>query len=271
MSTSGLITSRSNPVIKSARMLREGKERKRTGKFLVEGILHVGEASAVGWQIDSILFAPELLESEFARNLISSQSVKGVRCFPVSADVLESLAEKENPQGIVAIVNQNTTSLEMLSPGTIKIAVALIAPQDPGNVGTILRTLDAFGGDALFLLDGGVELFHPSVVRASMGAIFWKPVVKANFVDFITWARQLHYQLIGTSAHAELDYRKAKLDDGKLILVLGNEQKGLSKEQLAACDVVVKIPMRGKASSLNLAVAASVLLYGLEDQPQSKN
>ena len=271
MSPSGLITSRSNPLIKSARMLKAGKERKRTGKFLVEGILPIGEASAAGWLIDSILYAPELLESDFARNLISSQSVKGVRCFPVSADVLESLAEKENPQGIVAIVNQKTTSLESLSPRTIQVAVALIAPQDPGNVGTILRTLDAFGGDAMYLLDGGVELFHPSVVRASMGAIFWKPVVKATFVDFITWARQHRYQLIGTSAHAEMDYRKVKLDDEKSILVLGNEQKGLSKEQLTACDVAVKIPMRGRASSLNLAVAASVLLYGLEDQTQSKS
>jgi TrmH family RNA methyltransferase len=268
MLPSELITSRSNPVIKSARMLKEGKERKRTGKFLVEGILPIGEALAAGWLFDSILYAPGLLESDFARNLISSQSVKGIRCFPVSADVLESLAEKENPQGIVAIVNQNTTSLETLSPGTIKIAVALISPQDPGNVGTILRTLDAIGGDAMFLLDGGVELFHPSVVRASMGAIFWKPVVKDTFVDFITWVRQHHYRLIGTSAHAETDYRKVKLDDGKFILVLGNEQKGLSKEQMAACDVAVKIPMRGKASSLNLAVAASVLLYGLEDHPQ---
>jgi len=266
MPTSETITSRSNPVIKSARMLREGKERKRSGKFLVEGILHVGEASAAGWQMDSILYAPELLESEYARNLISGQSAKGVRCIPVSAEVLESLAEKENPQGIVAIVSQKFASMESLSPRTIKVAVALVAPQDPGNVGTILRTLDAVGGDSLFLLDGGVDLFHPSVVRASMGAIFWKPVVKATFVDFHAWARQYRCQLIGTSAHADMDYRSVKIDQGMSILVLGNEQKGLSKDQLAACDAAVKIPMRGRASSLNLAVAASVLLFSLYEQ-----
>lgn len=266
MPSSETITSRSNPLIKSARALREGKERKRTGKFLVEGILHVGEASAAGWQIDSILYAPELLESDYARNLVSSQSAKGVRCAPVSADVLEPLAEKENPQGIVAIVKQKTTLLESLSARTIRYAVALVAPQDPGNVGTILRTLDAVGGDGLFLLEGGVDLFHPSVVRASMGAIFWKPVVKTTFVEFIAWARHHRSRLIGTSAHAEKDYHKVKLDEAMSILVLGNEQKGLSKDQLAACDVVVKIPMRGRASSLNLAVAASVLLYSLTEQ-----
>ena len=266
MTPFGLITSRSNPIIKSARMLRESKERKKTGKFLVEGILHIGEAAAADWQIDTILYAPELLESDYARNLISNQSNNGVRCAPVSADVLESIADKENPQGIVAIVNQKTASLESLSTKTIKVAIALVAPQDPGNVGTILRTLDAVGGDVLFLLDGGVDLFHPSVVRASMGAIFWKPLVKATYMDFITWVRQHHYKLIGTSAHAENDYRKFKLDGVKSILVLGNEQKGLSEEQLSACDFAVKIPMLGRASSLNLAVAAGVLLFSLFEQ-----
>jgi TrmH family RNA methyltransferase len=184
--------------------------------------------------------------------------------------VLDSLADKENPQGIVAVVRQKTTLLELLSPQTIKYAVALVAPQDPGNVGTILRTLDAVGGDGLFLLDGGVDLFHPSVVRASMGAIFWKPVVKATFSEFIAWARRYRFQLIGASAHAEMDYRNVKLEEVLSILVLGNEQKGLSKDQLAICDVAVKIPMHGKASSLNLAVAASVLLYSLFEQPQSE-
>jgi TrmH family RNA methyltransferase len=251
-------------------MLREGKERKKTGKFLVEGILHVGEAAAADWPIDSILYSPGLLESEYARKLISRQSANGVRCTAVSEGVLESLADKENPQGIVAIVNQKTALLESLSANTISKAVALVAPQDPGNVGTILRSLDAVGGDALFLLDGGVDLFHPSVVRASMGTIFWKPVVKATFEDFIAWARQHLYQLIGTSAHAEIDYQKIKLIEMKSILVLGNEQKGLSKDQLEACDLAVKIPMRGRASSLNLAVAAGVLLYSLFEGPQPK-
>jgi TrmH family RNA methyltransferase len=268
MSPSEIITSRSNPMIKSARALREGKERKKTGKFLAEGILHVGEASAAGWQIDSILYAPELLESEYAKNLISRESAKNVRCVPVSVDVLKSLAEKENPQGIVAVVNQQTTSLESLSPRILKSALALVAPQDPGNVGTILRTLDAVGGDGLFLLDGGVDLFHPAVIRASMGAIFWKLVVNVTFGEFTSWAKKNRYQLIGTSAHAESNYQEVKLVGVNSIIVLGNEQKGLSKEQMTACDLTVRIPMHGRASSLNLAVAAGVLLYGLFENSQ---
>jgi RNA methyltransferase, TrmH family len=138
--------------------------------------------------------------------------------------------------------------------------VALVSPQDPGNVGTILRTMDAVDADALFLLDGGVELYHPTVVRASMGTLFWKPVVQTSFNKFIEWARGNDMQLIATSAKADMDYRSLN-PKTPWVLVLGNEQKGLSPEQSAACDVTVSLPMQGRVSSLNLSVAAGVLLY----------
>ena len=118
---------------------------------------------------------------------------------------MESLADKENPQGILAIVRQKKTQLKDLKP--IRRAVALVASQDPGNVGTVLRSMDAVGADALFMLDGGVELYHPTVIRASMGTLFWKPVIQTSFDEFIKWARQEKHQLIGTSAKADSDYR----------------------------------------------------------------
>ncbi|MDO8753054.1 MAG: RNA methyltransferase, partial [Anaerolineales bacterium] len=139
-------------------------------------------------------------------------------------------------------------------------AVALVSPQDPGNVGTILRTMDAVGADLLFLLDGGVELYHPTVVRASMGTLFWKPVIQTSFNDFISWARNGNVQLIGASAKAEVDYQTL-IPQIPWALVLGSEQKGLTLEQSAACDLAVSLPMQGRISSLNLAVAAGVLLY----------
>ncbi len=137
----------------------------------------------------------------------------------------------------------------------------MVSPQDPGNVGTILRTLEAVGADGLFLLDGGVDLYHPSVVRASMGALFWKPVVQVSFDEFVQWRQKNGYQLVGSSAHAATDYREFQRGKKPTILLLGNEQKGLSPEQIAACDDVVSMPMKGRVSSLNLAVAAGILLY----------
>jgi len=252
-----LITSLSNQLIKQARALRQKKARNESGLFLVEGIHHVGEAIEAGWDVASVLYAPGVLTSSFAHDLITRLSFSPQ---PVTQQVMESLADKEHPQGILAIVHQKKTQLKDLKP--ITRAVALVSPQDPGNVGTVLRTMDAVGVDALFLLDGGVELYHPTVVRASMGTLFWKPVIQTSFDEFVQWAHGKGYELIGTSAHAEVDYRILTLNT-PWMLVLGNEQKGLSTEQINACDVTVSLPMKGRVSSLNLSVAAGVLLYQL--------
>ena len=235
--------------------MRQKKARVESELFLVEGIHHVGEAFEAGWEIESVLYASGVLTSPFAHDLISRLSFQPQ---PVTAQVMESLADKENPQGIIAIVHQKKTQLKDIKP--VKRAVALVSPQDPGNVGTILRTMDAIGADTLFLLDGGVELYHPSVVRASMGTLFWKPIVQTAFGEFLAWIRHGNYQLIGTSAKADVDYHTLVPQD-PWILLLGSEQKGLTKEQTDACDVTVSLPMQGRVSSLNLAVAAGVLLY----------
>ncbi len=250
-----LISSPGNSLIKQARALRQKKARNESGLFLVEGIHHVGEAVESGWDVQEILYASGVLTSPFAHDLISRFAFKPQ---PVTAQVMETLADKENPQGIVAIVRQKKSLLKDLKP--FKRGVALVAPQDPGNVGTILRTLDAVGADAFFLLDGGVELYHPTVVRASMGALFWKPIIQTGFDEFLAWVRAGGYQLIGTSAKADADYRTL-VPQTPWVLLLGNEQKGLSPAQSAACDATVSLAMRGRVSSLNLAVAAGVLLY----------
>lgn len=249
-----LIASPSNPFIKQIRALRQKKARTETDSFLVEGIAHVGEAVEAGWEVEAILYAPEKLTSAFAKGLLS----RAARVQPVSESVMESLADKENPQGILAVVKQKRFSFD--DPGAIKRSVALVSPQDPGNLGAILRTMDAVGADALFQLDGGVDLYHPTVVRASMGAIFWKPVVQTTFSEFVSWAREKNIQVIGSSSKADVDYHTF-VPQEPWVLVLGSEQKGLSPEQTAACDATVSLPMRGRASSLNLAVAAGVLLY----------
>ena len=253
-----MITSLSNPLVKQARALRQRKTRLETGLFLVEGIHHVGEAVEAKWQIETIFHAPDLLTSEFARTLLDRAGQLRLRLQPVSMQVMGSLADKENPQGLLAIVHQKQTQLEGLKQ--IRTAAAVVSPQDPGNVGTILRTLEAVDADALFLLDGGVEPYHPTAVRASMGSLFWIPIIQTSFAEFSAWARGGGCQLIGTSAHAAVDYHTLA-PHSPWILVLGNEQKGLSPEQSLACDATVSLPMRGRVSSLNLAVAAGVLLY----------
>lgn len=256
-----LLTSFQNPLVKRVRALKGSKGRAENESFLVEGLHHVGSALEAGWDVETLLYAPDLLSGDYAATLLDDARRGGLILQPVSANVMESLAEKDNPQGILAVVKQRNLSLNDLRE--IHTGVALVSPQDPGNVGTILRTIDATGADALFLLDGGVDLYHPTCVRASMGTIFWKPVVRASFDGFLDWIRGKKMQLVGTSAHAQKDYREISLDDSPWVLLLGSEQKGLSGGQLAACDVTLSMPMRGKVSSLNLSVAAGILLYAL--------
>lgn len=260
-----IITSRSNPKIKETRLLRQHKARQERGVFLVEGIRHVGEAAdaakAGKAQIEALFYAPEQLTSEFAKNLIEELRVQGIPCHATSREVFDSLADKENPQGILAVVRQAAPALQSLSPQNFPWGVALVAPQDPGNLGSILRTVDAVGASGVLLLDSSLDPYQPNAVRASMGALFWYPPASATFAEFAAWASQHLYTVYGTSASGSVDYREVEQYTRPAILVMGSEREGLSEEQRLACDQLIRLPMLGRASSLNLAVATGVLLY----------
>jgi TrmH family RNA methyltransferase len=252
-----VITSRTNPLIKQVRALRDPRERKAARLFLVEGIHPVGEAIAAGWDIEAIIYAPERLRSRYALDVVSRFPGRKER---VATPVFQALADKDNPQGILAVARMPERKLTGLAKA--ERAVALESPQDPGNVGTILRTLDAVQGDALFILGGGVDPYHPAVARASMGALFWIPIVSTTFSDLSEWREARGCQLIGTSAQGGMDSR-GFAPTPPWILLFGGEQKGLSEEKKEKCDIVLTLPMKGRASSLNLAVAAGILLYSL--------
>jgi TrmH family RNA methyltransferase len=257
------ITSRANPKIKQLRLLRERKHRQAAGLYLIEGIRPVGEAVEAGAPLEALYYAPDLLDSPYARELVHSQFAAGLPCYALSAEVFEAVAGRENPAGLLAVGRARWTALADLKPDNFPWGVALVAPQDPGNIGTILRTLDAAGASGLILLESSADPFHPGAVRASMGMLFWHPLAQASFDEFAGWAAQYGYHLYGTSAHASLDYRAVPRYERPRVLLLGSEREGLSAEQAQACEAVVSLPMRGRATSLNLAVAAGVMLYAM--------
>jgi TrmH family RNA methyltransferase len=232
--------------------------------LLTEGIHAVGQAVEAGAAIAAIYYAPDLLTSDYASRLVQEQQAAGTEVVPVRADVFAAVAEKENPQGILALVRQRSFALETLSPLNLSWGVALVTPQDAGNVGTILRTIDAVGADGLLLLDGGVDALHPGLVRASMGAVFWHSLVAASFERFAAWARKHNYHVYGTSAHAERLAGELPRYEKPAILLLGSERSGLTNEQASTCTQMLRLPMAGHVSSLNLAVAAGVLLYDMQ-------
>jgi TrmH family RNA methyltransferase len=258
-----LISSRSNPKIKQIRALRQRKNRQATGLYIVEGIRHVGEAVEAGARVDSIYYAPELLTSPFALGLIEQQNEQGVSCYPTTSDVFDSISDKDHPAGILALVEQNNPRLADINPNNFAWGVALVETQDPGNLGAILRTIDAVGASGLLLLDSSVDPYHPSCVRASMGTIFWLPVVQASFKEFVDWADRWNYQIYGTSAHDAIEISEVAGYQYPAILLMGSEREGLTPNQRSACQQLIRLPMRGRATSLNLAVATGVFLYDM--------
>ena len=255
------LTSAANPKIKELRALRQRKAREETGLCLVEGIRAVGEAFEAGAEVAALYYAPDLLTSDYARGLIRSQEGRGLSVYPVAAELFRTLAEKDNPQGLIALVRRPLTALTELNPANFGWGVALVSPQDPGNIGTIVRTLDGVGAAGLILLDESADPSHPAAIRASMGTLFWHPVAQASWDEFVAWARRHAYHVYGTSAHGATDYTDVTHYERPAILLLGSEREGLTDDQRAACEQLISLPMHGRATSLNLAVAAGVMLY----------
>lgn len=259
-----MITSTANPRIKQVRALSRRKEREASGLCVAEGIFQAGEALASG-DVAYLLYAPELLASEFGRGLVAAAEANGTPVLSVSAEVMTSIADRDNPQGIIAVVRRRVARLDALQAAIHPWLVALVAPQDPGNLGSILRTIDAVGASGLLLLDGGVDAYHPAAVRAAMGTTFRLPVVTASFNEFAAWAGAEGYAVYGTSARGHTDYRLPNYAL-PLILLMGSEREGLSAAQLARCNDVLRLPMHGHAGSLNLAVATGIFLYAMHNR-----
>jgi TrmH family RNA methyltransferase len=254
------ISSRQNPKIKLVRSLRERKARKELGLFIVEGTFHIGLALENKAPLEFVVYSPDLLDTPFAKELVQKIASAGMENLSTSPEILTSLSDKENPSGMLAVVRQHSTLLADLELSVGSFAAAIVAPQDPGNLGSILRTVDAVGAAGLILLDGGVDPWHPSAVRAGLGAHFTKPIVQVSFADFASWSAKNGAHIYGSSAHAERNYREAEYKS-PTVLLLGSEREGLAQDQLAICESVVALPMHGRITSLNLSVAAGILLY----------
>lgn len=263
-----IISSMANPRIKQIRSLAHRQEREQAHLFFIEGIRIVAEAIQLHAEIHTLIYAPTLLRSQFAMELVQQQQEQGTPCLEVSAEVFKSISAKDGPQGLGAVVRQRWEQLDHIQEHAGLCWVALDAAQDPGNIGTILRTSDAVGCAGLLLLGQCADPYDPSALRASMGAVFSQRLVKASFAEFAQWKREHAPHVIGTSDKGAIDYRKAPYK-GSLVLLMGSEREGLSQEQQAVCDTMVKIPMVGRSDSLNLAVATGVVLYEIFYQKTS--
>jgi TrmH family RNA methyltransferase len=257
-----MITSSANASMKAIRTLRQRKERDAGGLAFLEGIRLVGEAIQLGASVETLIVAPELLRSAFAHELVGAATQAGTRIIEVSASVFATLAQKEGPQGLAAVVRQRWETLADVQLTQPPGWVALDSVADPGNLGTILRTADAVGASGVILIGATADPYDPEALRAAMGATFSQRLVRATSEEFAAWKVHHGVFCVGTSDKAAADYRYAEYPT-PLVLLMGSERQGLSAELMALCDLMVRLPMRGRSDSLNLAVATGVMLYEL--------
>ncbi len=260
-----MITSFSNPLIKSIRKLSLHKERQKSGQFLVDGLKGVAEALQVDAKVDTLIIAPDLLISGFGQGVVELSQKKSIPITEVSAEVFATISQKDGPQGIAAIVQQNWINLAQINPSKNEIWIALESIQNPGNLGTIMRTGEAIGAKGIILLDQSTDPYDPTAVKASMGALFSLKLIKAEFDDFKTWVQAKKVPVIGSSDKAEQDYMTYPYPD-PCILIMGSERQGLSPCYQYLCEQIVRIPMQGRSDSLNLAMATGLILYQIFNQ-----
>lgn len=254
-----LITGFSNPTVKHLRSLRDKKHRKRAGQFLVEGLRLLEDARASG-RVPRTLMMAEGREHPLLARLEADVAAAGGEVITTTPDILSKITGKDNPQSVAGVFDEWNTSLAQLDRSAAPIWLAAQALRDPGNLGTMLRTADAVGAGGLILIDDCADPFSAEAVRASMGAVFTVALARASWADFLPWLRNGEGQLVAASLRDAVPYRGAAYEAPCFILV-GNESQGLPEDYEAACDLRVTMPMKGRADSLNAAVAAAVLAY----------
>jgi TrmH family RNA methyltransferase len=268
------ITSFRNPKVKYLRSLLQRKHREREGCFLVEGIRVVGEAMTCGAPLDTLVYAPDLLVSERAQALV--EQVEPARRLVLSGDVFRTLSDRDEPQGIAAVIRIQDRPLAAIPLSGNLLVVVAHQLRDPGNLGAIIRTADAVGASGVVVVGTSVDLYDPQTVRATMGSLFALPVVRLEDEAALSaWYKEvraagLPLLVVASSAHGaqvhfDVDYRRP------LVLLVGNERYGLPASMRQEADVLVRLPMVGRATSLNVSAATAALVYEIVRQRQAEN
>jgi TrmH family RNA methyltransferase len=255
------VTSLTNPIIKDIRLLEKKRHRDETGLFLAEGMKLLIDAMESGWTIRTLIYSKAGKGQENVEKLAARCLAQGADVLIVSEKVLGAIARRDNPQMVMGVFEQRWQTPSAVRPGTRDVWVALDRVRDPGNLGTIIRTADAAGAKGVILVGQTTDPFATETVRATMGSIFAMPLSRMSEPDFIAFAKTWPGMVAGTHLKGAVDYREPDYTKEPVLLVMGNEQAGMTDELADACTVLIKIPQAGRADSLNLAIATGVCLF----------
>lgn len=256
------IFSFSHPLIKYAVKLRKKNVRDSEKEYLIEGYREVKRAIASNVRIQKFFYAKDLFLGENEQDLIDLLHQKGVEILSCPKELFQKISYRDRPDGLLAIATMDFYSLQSLENKIKKEPFFLVAEkiEKPGNLGSILRSSDAAGVDGVIVCDPVTDIFNPNVIRASIGTLFTQIVVQATSVDTLQFLQDRHVLTIAATPHAKKEYTEVDLT-GPVAIIVGSEQYGLSDQWMERCDQKVRIPMRGIADSLNVAVASTLLLY----------
>lgn len=255
------ITSHSNPIVKEIKgLVAQRKHRRQSGLFVAEGLKLATDALDAGWGVRYLALGPEARDNKIALDAAAKAKARGALILEVNTAVLGAITRRDNPQMVVGVYEQQTLTLNDIDPAHATTWIALDRVRDPGNLGTIIRTGDAVGASGVILIDDTTDPFAVETVRATMGSLFHTPLVRCTNEEFTAFAKKWRGPIVGTHLRGDKDYRHVEYKE-PVILMMGNEQAGLSDKLADTCTELVKIPQAGQADSMNLAIATAVMLY----------
>ena len=252
------ITSFQNSRIKDVVRLRERRERKESDLFLIEGYRELRRAVDAGRPLEAIFYSPELFLGENEEALLKESGARDLFLCP--PEIFSKISYRDRPDGLLAVARQSHLPLSSLKLTKNPFLLVAERIEKPGNLGSILRSCDAVGVDAVLVCDPMTDIHNPNVVRSSVGTLFTQPVLEADGEETIAFLRKEKIALVAATPHADLEYTQADFT-GPLAIAVGAEQIGLSDRWMESADIKVRIPMRGAADSLNVAAATTLLLY----------
>jgi len=254
------IESPRNPRVKAVTKLRKASVRRKTGRTLAEGFREIKRAVECGWTFEELYFCPELYQNEREAELIFCVRKSGTRIFQCSETAFRKMSYRDTPDGLLALSPLVGRKLDELKLSENPLLLVAERIEKPGNLGTMLRTADGAGADAVIVCNPATDINNPNVIRASLGTLFHLPVAEATPNELFPWLEKHGIQTVAATPGGRLEYTEADLTCPTAIAV-GAEDTGLSTEWLARAKVRVKIPMLGKNDSLNVSVSAALLLY----------
>ncbi|MHB9138633.1 MAG: TrmH family RNA methyltransferase [Victivallaceae bacterium] len=254
------ITSVQNPSVKHVCRLRERRDREQEQLTLLEGYRELTRGLEYGMEILECFYCPEMFLGENEFPLLEKLSAAGAKAAEVSAHVLEKMAYRDRPEGLIAIARMKRHSLSDMKVVPNGLYLVAEAVEKPGNLGSVLRSADAAGVDGLIICNKCTDIYNPNVIRASTGALFCVPLAEATTEETIAWLKQHKIKSLAATPHTDKIYTDIDMTQS-IAIVVGTEQHGLTDQWLQAADINIRIPMLGKIDSLNVATAATILLY----------